>query len=191
MAEAPNKFSAQVHFASLYIFFAVYKFLFMCEATSTDYFVRPKLLAEFPQLFVALVSVQSVSMTDFFLSSRVSISTSLNQSSSCHTCSLQNHINNPKNSLRLHLLFVRVSVLCEKSSAQPQSFLGRRSLVEIDAILHIAANNITKTKYFQEVEAIFALGDINDDGAIDLEEFIGVMYPSAATVANRLRSKGR
>lgn len=41
----------------------------------------------------------------------------------------------------------------------------------------------------QEVEAIFALGDINDDGAIDLEEFIGIMYPSAATVVNRLRTK--
>ena len=37
------------------------------------------------------------------------------------------------------------------------------------------------------MEAIFALGDINDDGAIDLEEFIGVMYPSASTIANRLR----
>lgn len=41
--------------------------------------------------------------------------------------------------------------------------------------------------FFQEIEAIFALGDINDDGAIDLEEFIGVMYPSASTIANRLR----
>jgi len=41
----------------------------------------------------------------------------------------------------------------------------------------------------QEIEAIFALGDINDDGAIDLEEFIGVMYPSAATVAGRLRGQ--
>jgi len=41
----------------------------------------------------------------------------------------------------------------------------------------------------QEVEAIFALGDINDDGALDLEEFIGVMYPSAATVAGRLRGQ--
>lgn len=41
----------------------------------------------------------------------------------------------------------------------------------------------------QEIESIFALGDINDDGAIDLEEFIGVMYPSASTIANRLRAK--
>jgi len=41
----------------------------------------------------------------------------------------------------------------------------------------------------QEVDAIMSLGDINDDGAIDLEEFIGVMYPSAATIANRLRMK--
>lgn len=41
----------------------------------------------------------------------------------------------------------------------------------------------------QEIESIFALGDINEDGAIDLEEFIGVMYPSAATVAGRMRAK--
>jgi len=41
----------------------------------------------------------------------------------------------------------------------------------------------------QEIDSIFALGDINDDGALDLEEFIGVMYPSAATVAGRLRAK--
>jgi len=40
-----------------------------------------------------------------------------------------------------------------------------------------------------EVDAIMALGDINDDGAIDLEEFIGVLYPEAATVVNRLRGK--
>jgi len=41
----------------------------------------------------------------------------------------------------------------------------------------------------QEVESIFALGDINDDGVIDLVEFIGVMYPSASTVVARLRTK--
>merc|ERR1712013_145703 len=41
----------------------------------------------------------------------------------------------------------------------------------------------------QEIDAIFALGDINDDGELDLEEFIGVMYPSAATVAGRLRGQ--
>jgi len=40
-----------------------------------------------------------------------------------------------------------------------------------------------------EVDAVFALGDINDDGVIDLEEFIGVMYPSATTVINRLRTR--
>jgi len=40
-----------------------------------------------------------------------------------------------------------------------------------------------------QVEAIFALGDINDDGAIDLDEFVSVMCPSALTVISRLRSK--
>merc|ERR1719430_2658652 len=34
----------------------------------------------------------------------------------------------------------------------------------------------------QEVNAIFALGDSNNDGEIDLDEFIGVMCPSAAAV---------
>merc|ERR1712088_322731 len=34
----------------------------------------------------------------------------------------------------------------------------------------------------QEVVAIFALGDSNNDGEIDLDEFIGVMCPSAAAV---------
>jgi len=40
-----------------------------------------------------------------------------------------------------------------------------------------------------EVEAVFALGDINDDGALDLEEFIGVMFPDAATLASRMRGQ--
>merc|ERR1712106_453807 len=33
-----------------------------------------------------------------------------------------------------------------------------------------------------EIEAIFALGDTNNDGEIDIDEFIGVMCPSAAAV---------
>jgi len=41
----------------------------------------------------------------------------------------------------------------------------------------------------QEVEAIMALGDVNDDGSLDMEEFIGVLYPSAATIASRLRAQ--
>ena len=41
----------------------------------------------------------------------------------------------------------------------------------------------------QEVDSIMALGDVNDDGSLDMEEFIGVMYPSAATIASRLRSQ--
>jgi Ca2+-binding EF-hand superfamily protein len=40
-----------------------------------------------------------------------------------------------------------------------------------------------------QVEAIFGLGDINDDGFIDLNEFISVMCPSAMTVVSRLRGK--
>jgi calmodulin len=40
-----------------------------------------------------------------------------------------------------------------------------------------------------QVEAIFALGDANDDGVLDVTEFVSVMCPSAITVASRLRSK--
>merc|ERR1719208_510591 len=38
-----------------------------------------------------------------------------------------------------------------------------------------------------QVEAVFALGDVNDDGVLDLDEFISVMCPSALTVVSRLR----
>ena len=41
----------------------------------------------------------------------------------------------------------------------------------------------------EQIEAIFALGDVNDDGALDLEEFIGVMCPSAEVVISRIRQK--
>jgi Ca2+-binding EF-hand superfamily protein len=45
-------------------------------------------------------------------------------------------------------------------------------------------------KFSQEqIESIFALGDVNDDGEIDLDEFIGVMCPSAETVIARISSK--
>jgi len=40
-----------------------------------------------------------------------------------------------------------------------------------------------------QIDAIFALGDVNDDGAIDLDEFIAVMCPSALSVVARLRGK--
>merc|ERR1719474_2401798 len=40
-----------------------------------------------------------------------------------------------------------------------------------------------------QVEAVFALGDVNDDGVLDLDEFISVMCPSALTVISRLRGK--
>ena len=32
----------------------------------------------------------------------------------------------------------------------------------------------------QEIDALFTLGDSNNDGEIDLEEFIGVLYPMVA-----------
>ena len=42
-----------------------------------------------------------------------------------------------------------------------------------------------------QIEAIFALGDVNDDGAFDLDEFIAVMCPSALSVVSRLIGKHR
>merc|ERR1719495_2107394 len=41
----------------------------------------------------------------------------------------------------------------------------------------------------EQIEAIYELGDSNGDLVLDMEEFIGVMYPSAATVAGRLRGQ--
>jgi len=41
----------------------------------------------------------------------------------------------------------------------------------------------------QEIDSLFALGDINDDGMLELEEFIGVLYPAASTIVNRIRSR--
>lgn len=38
----------------------------------------------------------------------------------------------------------------------------------------------------QEIEAIFAIGDVDNDGAISLDEFVSVMCPSASTVVGRL-----
>merc|ERR1711892_542128 len=38
----------------------------------------------------------------------------------------------------------------------------------------------------QEIEAIFAVGDVDNDGAISLNEFITVMCPSASTVVGRM-----
>lgn len=39
----------------------------------------------------------------------------------------------------------------------------------------------------EEVESFFALGDVNEDGIIDLDEFIGVLNPSASSIINKLR----
>ena len=38
----------------------------------------------------------------------------------------------------------------------------------------------------KEIDAIFAIGDVNNDGEIDLNEFVAVMCPSAATVVERI-----
>jgi hypothetical protein len=38
------------------------------------------------------------------------------------------------------------------------------------------------------VQALFAVGDINNDGEIDINEFINVMCPAATTVITRISS---
>lgn len=40
----------------------------------------------------------------------------------------------------------------------------------------------------QEIEALFAVGDINGDGELDINEFINVICPGATTVISRLRN---
>ena len=40
----------------------------------------------------------------------------------------------------------------------------------------------------EEVNAIFALGDINGDGQIDMGEFVSLMLPSAGEVARQVSS---
>merc|ERR1711915_528122 len=43
----------------------------------------------------------------------------------------------------------------------------------------------------QELEVIFALGDLDQDGEISISEFIPLMSPSAASAMNRLRNSFR
>ena len=40
----------------------------------------------------------------------------------------------------------------------------------------------------KEIEALFAVGDINGDGELDINEFINVICPGATTVISRLRN---
>ena len=39
----------------------------------------------------------------------------------------------------------------------------------------------------KEIEALFAVGDINGDGELDINEFINVICPGATTVISRIR----
>ena len=65
-------------------------------------------------------------------------------------------------------------------------------LLDIDGDGSITKQEMASSghKFSQEqIEAIFALGDVNDDGALDLDEFIGVMCPSVETVISRITQK--
>ena len=39
----------------------------------------------------------------------------------------------------------------------------------------------------KEIEALFAVGDVNGDGELDINEFINVICPGATTVFSRIR----
>jgi hypothetical protein len=51
---------------------------------------------------------------------------------------------------------------------------------------------MTASEHFnsQEIDALFTLGDSNNDGEIDLEEFIGVLYPVVAQALKKF-TKGK
>merc|ERR1719481_2335601 len=62
---------------------------------------------------------------------------------------------------------------------------NKDGLLSKQEVLQSSGNMFDK----EEVDSIFALGDVNDDGVLDLDEFISVMCPSALTVISRLRGK--
>lgn len=66
------------------------------------------------------------------------------------------------------------------------------AVIDVDMDGHISKEELREASQRfseHEVDAIFALGDANDDGVMDLEEFIGVLYPGACTVVARLKLK--
>ena len=65
-------------------------------------------------------------------------------------------------------------------------------LLDVDGDGSITRQEMSSSghKFSQEqIEALFALGDVNDDGALDLDEFIGVICPSAESVLSRVAAK--
>merc|ERR1712041_7677 len=63
--------------------------------------------------------------------------------------------------------------------------------IDIDHDGKISRVEMEKSKLFNpaEIDAIFIMGDVNGDGEIDLEEFIGLMCPTAtAAVAMMTRA---
>merc|ERR1719400_2981280 len=65
-------------------------------------------------------------------------------------------------------------------------------LLDVDGDGSITRQEMTSSGHKfspEQVDAIFALGDVNDDGALDLDEFIGVMCPSAESVISRICQK--
>ena len=71
----------------------------------------------------------------------------------------------------------------------------KRAFVSIDINKdgNISRQELAQSGKFnnQEVDAIFILGDVNGDGDIDLEEFVGLLCPTATDALNKLTKSVR
>merc|ERR1719370_1661115 len=56
---------------------------------------------------------------------------------------------------------------------------------ELTKALTSCGQNFTQ----QEINVIFNEGDVNKDGSVDYEEFIGLMCPSASDIVSKFRSQ--
>merc|ERR1719348_2481798 len=62
------------------------------------------------------------------------------------------------------------------------------SIIDTNSDGKVSKDEVSESGTFnnQEIDALFLLGDANNDGEIDLEEFIGVLYPIVANALVKL-----